>query len=118
MDGKNNGIPIKMDDLGGKTPYFRKHPCIILVKEPFLLYLTMTNQEIQYVSLYNNPSGPLWMAKNQMGNWGHPPENYRLEPKKSPRLESKINFGNSMRVLHVDFPGCVILLIEVISPFL
>ena len=27
MDGENNGTPYKqMDDLGGKTHYFRKHP--------------------------------------------------------------------------------------------
>jgi len=27
MDGENNGKPyLKMDDLGGKTPYFRRTP--------------------------------------------------------------------------------------------
>ena len=36
MDGENKGkLPIKMDDLGGETRYFRKHPDDWVVQIPY-----------------------------------------------------------------------------------
>ena len=37
MDGENNGKPqLKMDDLGGKPHYFRKHPYVSIYGRKYM----------------------------------------------------------------------------------
>ena len=52
MDGENNGKPyFQMDDLGGKTHYFRKHPY-----HYFMLVIKMVHN---HQTKKNHPNGSL-----------------------------------------------------------